>query len=198
MNILAHALLAGSNDDVIVGSLLGDFVRGPVPSHLAPHVELGLRLHRAVDVYTDSHVQVVALRARFEPPFRRYAGIMLDIWFDHLLAQDFARWCAVPLHDYSTRLRTLLHSREAELPADMLRFLGYMDHNDLPARYAQPAAIERAIGGVGMRLSRANPLGQAMPVLQAQAPHLQRGFQVFFPELVAFAQDWRKAHGLAE
>lgn len=198
MNILAHALVAGSNDDVIVGSLLGDFVNGPVPTNLAPHVELGLRLHRAVDVYTDSHAHVVALRARFEPPFRRYAGILLDIWFDHLLAQDFARWCPVPLHDYSNRLRALLHSREAELPADMRRFLGYMDHNDLPARYAQLGAIERAIGGVGMRLSRANPLGQAVPVLQAQSAELQRGFEAFFPELVAFAHDWRKARGLEE
>lgn len=198
MNILAHALLAGSSDDVIVGSLLGDFVNGPVPDNLAPAVELGLRLHRAVDVYTDSHAQVVALRARFEPPFRRYAGILLDIWFDHLLAQDFARWCPVPLHDYSTRLRTLLHSREAGLPAEMRRFLGYMDHNDLPARYAQLATIERAIGGVGMRLSRANPLDRAVPVLQAQSAALQQGFEVFFPELLAFAQDWRKARGLAE
>lgn len=198
MNILAHALLAGSNDDVIVGSLLGDFVHGPVPTSLAPQVELGVRLHRAVDSYTDRHAQVAALRARFEPPFRRYAGILLDIWFDHLLAQHFAHWSRVPLHDYSTRLRMLLHSREAELPAEMRRFLAYMDLNDLPAGYAQPATIERAIRGVGTRLSRANPLDQSMPVLQAQAPELQRGFEAFFPELLAFAQDWRRAQGLAE
>lgn len=190
MNHLAHALLAGSNEDVILGSLLGDFIHGPVPAGLAPGVERGLRLHRAVDMHTDAHPIVVELRAGIEPPFRRFAGILLDIWFDHLLAQDFARWCDTPLPVYSAELRALLHRRHGELPEPMQRFLVYMDRHDLPAGYAGLFQVERAITGVGTRLSRANPLAQAVPVLQAQAPRLQQGFEAFFPQLQAFARDW--------
>lgn len=190
MNHLAHALLAGDDEDVILGSLLGDFVHGPVPDGLRPGVERGLRLHRAIDMHTDSHPVVAELRAGMAPPFRRFAGILLDIWFDHLLARDFARWCGTPLKHYSSGLRALLHRHHGELPETMQRFLVYMDLHDLPAGYAGIVQVERAITGVGRRLSRANPLGEAVPVLQAQAPRLQQGFDAFFPQLQAFAHDW--------
>lgn len=190
MNHLAHALLAGNDEDLILGSLLGDFVHGPVPTGLRPGVERGLRLHRVVDMHTDAHPVVAELRAGIEPPFRRFAGILLDIWFDHLLARDFARWCDTPLLTYSAELRALLHRHHDELPATMQRFLVYMDQHDLPAGYAGLVQVERAITGVGWRLSRANPLAQAVPVLQAQAPRLQQGFDDFFPQLQAFARDW--------
>lgn len=177
----------------MLGSLLGDFVRGAVADDLRPGVERGLRLHRAIDAHTDGHPVVAELRAGIPAPFRRFAGILLDIWFDHLLARDFPRWCATPLKIYSADLRALLHRHHAELPQPLQRFLAYMDQYDLPAGYGSLFQVERAIAGVGMRLSRANPLGEALPVLQAQAPRLQQGFDAFFPQLQRFARHWLEA-----
>lgn len=189
MNHLAHALLAGADEDVVLGSLLGDFVRGPVDGSLPAGVARGLRLHRAIDVFTDAHPQVTALRQGIAAPFRRYAGILLDVWFDHLLARDFARWSPQPLAAFSTALLALLQRRRTELPAAMRGFVTYMQHNGLPAAYADAAMVSRALAGVGTRLSRPNPLHAALPVLQDQSDRLQAGFDAFFPELVAFAQE---------
>jgi len=76
----------------MLGSLIGDFVRGRIDPALPPKVRAGIALHRAIDAYTDAHADVAAARALFEPPFRRYAGILLDMWFDHLLARQWARF----------------------------------------------------------------------------------------------------------
>lgn len=190
MNHLAHAVLAGPDEDLILGGLLGDFVHGPVPTGLRPGVERGIRLHRAIDVYTDRHPAVADLRRLFDPPFRRYAGILLDIWFDHLLARDFARWCDTPLDLYSDALLALLRRHADELPADMRGFVAYMQRNDLPAAYADAAMIGRALAGVGTRLSRANPLREALPLLRERDAALQAGFDAFFPQLRTYVHTW--------
>ena len=190
MNHLAHALLAGDDADCRLGGLLGDFVHGPVPAGLRNGVERGIRLHRAIDVYTDAHPIVAELRSRFVAPFRRYAGILLDVWFDHLLARDFARWSTTPLEEFSDAVAALLRDREDELPPAMQRFVAYMRRTGLPASYADSAVIGRALAGIGTRLSRVNPLHEALPVLQSLDGELQAGFDAFFPELRDYAQHW--------
>lgn len=191
MNHLAHALLAGEDADCRLGSLLGDFVHGRIPDDLRANVADGIRLHRAIDVFTDGHPVVTALRGRFVAPFRRYAGIVLDVWFDHLLARDFSRWSTVPLGAFSDDLLALLQRHEEELPPDMQRFATYMSRSGLPAAYADSAVVGRALAGTGKRLRRANPLHEALPVLQALEVELQAGFDTFFPQLIDFARDWR-------
>jgi acyl carrier protein phosphodiesterase len=191
VNHLAHALLAGNDDDLRLGGMLGDFVHGPAEAlALPPRVITGVRLHRAIDVFTDAHAQVLAAKALLPPPYRRYAGILLDMWFDHLLARDFARWCAQPLRLFSDQLRALLWRQDALLPDGLRRFRSYMEANDLPAGYADAATIDRALAGIGHRLTRANPLERSLPLLQQHDVGLQRHFDAFFPELRDFAAAW--------
>ncbi|MGN2248707.1 ACP phosphodiesterase [Frateuria sp. GZRe14] len=190
MNHLAHALLAGPDEGRILGGVLGDFVRGAPDAALPTGVREGIALHRAIDGYTDRHPEVLAARALFEPPYRRYAGIALDMWFDHLLARDFARWSPSPLPAFSTDLRELLRRQDALLPATARRFAQYMRANDLPAAYAEPAVLDRALAGIGQRLQRDNPLGRMLPVLQEMDAPLQARFDAFFPQLQRFAHAW--------
>jgi len=191
MNHLAHALVSGDDDALIVGGFLGDFVHGGIDPALPLGIRRGLALHRAVDVYTDGHPLVAASRALFEPPYRRYAGIVLDIWFDHLLARDFQRWSVVPLADYSANLRHLLERHDALLPPLLKRFLRYMRLHDLPLRYRDEAQIQRVLEGVGMRLLRANPLATSLSEIDRLRPQLQHAFDAFFPDLLVFADQHR-------
>jgi acyl carrier protein phosphodiesterase len=143
-------------------------------------------------VYTDAHPVVIALRGRFVAPFRRYAGILIDVWFDHLLARDFSRWSDTPLAMFSESVIDLLQRHRDELPPDLQRFAVYMERAGLPAAYADSAVVGRALAGIWTRLSRANPLDHALPVLQALDTELQAGFEAFFPELMTFAVDGRR------
>ncbi|MGH8113592.1 MAG: ACP phosphodiesterase, partial [Rhodanobacteraceae bacterium] len=95
MNHLAHALLADAGGtEFALGSALGDFTHGhPDPAWPAAR-QAGLRFHRAIDQFTDRHPEVVAARRLFQPPMRRYAGIVLDVWFDHLLVNGWDRFAA--------------------------------------------------------------------------------------------------------
>ncbi|OOG65362.1 hypothetical protein B0E46_03155 [Rhodanobacter sp. B04] len=196
MNHLAHVLLAGDDEWLQLGGMLGDFVHGQPDAALFPsRVIAGIRLHRAIDVYTDAHPEVLAAKALLPPPYRRYAGILLDMWFDHCLARDFSRWCVQPLADYSAALRGLLRRHDGLLPPALRRFRGYMEAHGLPAGYADPAVLGDALAGIGQRLSRANPLDSALLVLVAHEALLQERFEMFFPQLREFAREWVAVHG---
>ena len=188
MNHLAHALLGAPDADVMFGSLIADFLRGAVDPVLPHGVRVGIALHRAVDRYTDAHPQVVAARSLFEPPWRRYAGILLDVWFDHLLARDWSQYADGSLHAFSHVVQDLLGTRVADLPPRMHDFARYLSTHDLPEAYRDAAVIADALNGLSQRLSRANPLAEALPVVQVHAAALDRAFTAFFPDLVAHAE----------
>ncbi|GAA0711973.1 ACP phosphodiesterase [Dokdonella soli] len=187
MNHLAHAWLAAPDADVMFGSLIADFLRGAIDPALPRGVRIGIALHRAVDAYTDAHPEVAAARALFEPPYRRYAGILLDVWFDHLLARDWSRHGSGSLQAFSRSVQDLLDLRSAELPPRMHGFARYLRAHDLPGRYREIPMIEDVLRGLSQRLSRANPLAGALPVIEARAAPLDRHFDAFFPDLIEHA-----------
>ncbi|WP_114240364.1 ACP phosphodiesterase [Dyella sp. C9] len=194
MNHLAHTLLAGDDELLQLGGLMGDFVHGQPDPALPAGVIAGIRLHRAIDVYTDSHPDVTAARALLPGPYRRYGGILLDMWFDHLLARDFPRWSRQPLDAYAAGVRGLLYRHESLLPPGLLRFRHYMDAHALPAGYARPEEMGAAFDGISHRLRRPNPVAQAMSVLVGLDRPLQATFENFFPQLKQFAAQWIEAN----
>ena len=188
MNHLAHTLLAGDDELLQLGGLMGDFVHGQPDPDLPAGLVAGIRLHRAIDVYTDSHPEVAAARSLLPAPFRRYGGILLDMWFDHLLARQWSRFGEDDLDAFSDRVRDLLAINEDLVPERMRGFVGYLDANRLPAAYREVSVIGNALRGMSRRLKRANPLGDALPALVARHAPLQACFDAFFPALRNFAE----------
>lgn len=191
MNHLAHALLAGSDDDLLLGSLMGDFVRGAIDRELPIGVRQGIALHRAIDVHTDAHPLIVAARAQFRPPYRRYAGILLDVWFDHLLARDFRHWSPTPLATFNDRVIDVLEREYARLPPSLQRFTRHMRANGLLCAYADRVVIARVLAGVGSRLTRANPLAEGLIEIERLEGELEDVFVAFYPQLTAQAAQLR-------
>lgn len=173
---------------------MGDFVHGRPDPALPQSLQRGILLHRAVDSYTDRHPQVLAAKALFMPPWRRYAGIMLDVWFDYYLAREFDTWSALPLDAFSDRLQQRLDSCDAWMSPGLQRFAGWMRQHNAPASYQYTSVIDAVFDGISARLSRSNPLTEALPVLLAQDALLKQHFDAFFPQLVTFARAWRSQH----
>ena len=193
MNHLAHAFLAGADDETLLGGLLGDFWRGAPDPQWPAGIRAGVVLHRNIDVYTDSHADVAAARGLFAPPLRRYAGILLDVYFDHVLAAEWPLHAREPLAALSARVERLLHDNRHWLPPQLNRFAEYFRHAGLFATYAERDMIERVLSGIGQRLKHDNPLARAGPALWQRDAELRMVFARFFPELAAYATLKREA-----
>lgn len=94
MNYLAHLHLGGDAPPQLLGSLYGDFVKGPLAGRWPTEIEAAIRLHRRIDAFTDSHPLQARARARFPAARRRTAGMLLDLFFDHCLARDWVEYAA--------------------------------------------------------------------------------------------------------
>jgi acyl carrier protein phosphodiesterase len=111
MNYLAHLHLGGQRPGQLLGSLYGDFVKGRLQGQFAPEVEAAIQLHRRIDVFTDRHPLVDIALGRFSDTRRRYAGIVLDVFFDHCLARDWRLYAEGPLEVFTADVYRVLTQR---------------------------------------------------------------------------------------
>ena len=192
MNYLAHAWLARHSDEAILGGLLGDFVFGKsILEDWRPSVRVEIIRHRRIDRYTDDHPAVVAARALFGP-LRRYSGIVLDVYFDHLLARDWRHWNDAPLDEFTTRVYRVLREHRDELPPRLQAIAPRMAAHDWLGSYAQRDNVDGVVRGIATRLSRnGERLVECLAVLRANEAEVDAAFEVFFPELIDAAERLR-------
>lgn len=178
MNFLAHALLARKgSDDFLYGNLIADGVKGSDLSGWPDEVGYGIRHHRRVDAVVDAHPDVVAARARAPRDGRRFAGVALDMVWDHFIARD--------LDDDSIVERAYLVLRNRQAPARLGSMIPAMVSQDWLRGYADFDFTCRAVAGLGRRLSGPNRLAALVPWLEGDYELLENDFQRLWPDIRA-------------
>ena len=183
MNWLAHLFLSEKTPDSLMGNLLPDFLRNAELQALPREFDRGIRLHRIVDAFTDSHPVVLQSRRRLSPPYRRYAGIVVDMFYDHLLAVNWPRYSPVALEAFTSEVYASLRSRCDCLPGITRERMERMMREDWLGSYRQVEGVRLALERIGGRLSRPVDLGGAMALLEAERAAFTQDFETFFPLL---------------
>ena len=189
MNFLAHFHLAWPDDGLIAGGLEGDYCKGQLKGELDPGVERGVKLHRAIDAHTDNHPVIVKLREAFPTSLRRYAGILIDISFDHYLTRHWTHYSAISLADFNLEVYRALRSRQEHLSEGSRAMLSYMLEYDILNNYHNWSAVTATATRVGSRFSRGNPLLEVERELEPIRTNLEQAFLEFYPQLVSFSKD---------
>ena len=185
MNYLAHLHLGGDAPAELLGSLYGDFVKGPLAGQWPADIEAAIRLHRRIDVFTDSHPLQAQARARFALGRRRYSGILLDVFFDHCLALNWADYASEPLSRFTGRVYQVL-AAEPRLPERLAHIAPRMAAQDWLGSYREFAVLEQVVAGIDRRLSRPDLLAGGAAELERLYQPLLEDFRQFYPELQAF------------
>jgi acyl carrier protein phosphodiesterase len=186
MNYLAHLHLGGDSPPQLLGSLYGDFVKGPLAGRFPAELEAAIRLHRRIDVFTDRHPLIEQARSRFPAERRRTSGILLDLFFDHCLARDWRDFTDEPLAQFTARVYRLL-AAQSELPERLAYIAPRMAAQDWLGSYRDFAVLEQVLLGMSRRLSRPQLLAGAMSELERLYEPLSADFREFYPELQRFA-----------
>ena len=184
MNHFAHLVLAQPTVESTVGNLLGDFARGVDLHRLPAGVLAGLHNHRAVDRFTDAHPYIRDLRHLFSPRRRRFAGIALDIYFDHLL---IVNWPAFDKRDIEAVIEEFyqrMRAGQALMPGDeMRRVTERMIDYDWFGSYRDLDSIAESLDRVAGRIRFANRFDNAIEELIANHDVIERSFVEFYPQL---------------
>ncbi|MHC6224204.1 acyl carrier protein phosphodiesterase [Pseudomonas sp. X10] len=186
MNYLAHLHLGGDEPQQLLGSLYGDFVKGSLEGRFPLALEAAIRLHRHIDSYTDSHPLVLAALARFPRERRRFAGIILDVFFDHCLARHWNDYAEQPLDLFTRRFYQVLLA-QPELPGRLAHIAPFMAADDWLGAYGDFATLEQVFKGIARRLSKPEGMVGVMEELDLLYEPLMDDFRAFYPQLQAFA-----------
>ena len=190
MNYLAHLHLGGQRPEELLGSLYGDFVKGRLQGEYSPQIEAAIQLHRSIDVFTDAHPLVDRSLSRFSQTRRRYAGIVLDVFFDHCLARDWAQYGEGPLDRFTSGFYRVLVA-QPQLPRRLAAIAPHMAAHDWLGSYRDFSVLEQVFKGIARRLSRPEELAGAMADLNALYVPLSEDFRAFYPQLQSFAAQQR-------
>ncbi|WP_207430739.1 ACP phosphodiesterase [Sabulibacter ruber] len=186
MNYLAHLFLSGTDEDLRLGNFIADSVRGAQVLLYPERVQQGIRLHRLIDSYTDGHPVVAETKERLRPKFRKYAGVVADVYYDHFLAANFQTFSAQPLAEFAKEAYTQVQSRPELLPERVQHFLPYMVRHNWLVSYAKVEGITRALHGLSSRTKFDSGMETAGEELVQNYAFYQMEFERFFPQLQAY------------
>ncbi|WP_201982000.1 acyl carrier protein phosphodiesterase [Hymenobacter rubidus] len=195
MNFLAHLFLSGPShaaaySDVLLGNFMADSVPGKQLESYPPAVQTGIRLHRAIDTFTDQHPVVRRSTQRLrEAGYGKYAGVISDMFLDHFLARNFEKFSSEKLPEFTRRVYALLTQHQAELPPRVQQFLPYMVQHNWLVGYAELEGIRRALGGLSRRATAGSGMETAVDELQANYAGYEADFWEYFPELQKYVAE---------
>jgi acyl carrier protein phosphodiesterase len=195
MNWLAHLYLSEPTAAFRIGSILPDFAAPAALASMPAEYQGGIERHRIVDAFSDSHPALRRSVGRFAPPFRRFGGILADVFHDHFLSRDWARFSDQPLADFAEEVYAAIEARWDDLPPDSHPRLGSMRMANWLCLYGDLDGIARVLERMGTRLRRPFDLGAATAVLERDYEGFRADFEELFPavrERVRQGSSWTR------
>jgi len=186
VNYFAHLVLSQPTLESTVGNLLGDFARGIDQSVLDPAVLAGLNNHRAVDRFTDSYIRATGIKQCFSPARRRFAGIALDVYFDHLLMSHWHEFDARNLGEVIAEFYARMDRGQEIMPgSEMRRVTARMISDDWFGSYRDIDSVAEALDRIAMRIRFPNRFDNIIDDIRQNEDLILELFTDFFPELRA-------------
>ena len=188
MNWLAHLYLSEPDPQFRVGNLLPDLATRSQLISLPEPYQQGIRRHRQIDVFTDAHLRVRSCVSRFPKPYRRYGGILTDVYFDHFLARDWMKYSEVSLSEFIGDIYRDIEECLPEIPTEVAHVLRRMRDENWLASYHHIAGITETLRRIGRRFRRPFDLSRSLPVFEQHETDFANDFHAFFPELSMHVQ----------
>ncbi len=186
MNYLAHIFLSGSSEEILIGNFIGDYVKGRDYLNYPAQIKKGILLHRRIDSFTDSHKIVHQSMSYFAPQYHKYAGIIIDILYDHYLIKNWDRYCPLPLETYKVEVFDMLKRNYGVMPERVQFLLSSFIKNDWIEIYSSLEGIISIYYRMSMRTTLPDHSEFAREVIRKYNIQMESEFLTYFPELIRY------------
>ncbi|MBU8892392.1 MAG: DUF479 domain-containing protein [Bacteroidales bacterium] len=192
MNFLAHIYLSGDNEEVKIGNFIGDYVKGS-GYHIYPEkIKEGILLHRFIDSFTDKNTHTLDTKLLFAPKYRKYAGVVMDIVYDHFLAISWSKYSFIELKDYIDDFHNLLLKYNDMLPAEVQVFVPKLISNNRLYSYKDVEGIRSVLSTMSKYTSLPDHSDFAIEVMKENYEFLKQNFKLFFSDIIYYIKTVHK------
>jgi acyl carrier protein phosphodiesterase len=189
MNYLAHAYLSFNDPDILIGNMISDFVKGKTRFDYPEGIQKGIMLHRQIDSFTDFHPATQKAKEVFRPYYRLYSGPMMDIIYDHFLANDESMFPANALHQFTLDTYATIDEQSAHLPARFAHMFLYMRTENWLYNYRKHEGMEKSLRGLVRRSAFLTESDTAYKLYLDNYEELRECYQMFMPDVKSFAKE---------
>jgi acyl carrier protein phosphodiesterase len=186
MNFLAHIYLSGNDHERMVGNFIADSVKGKVFETFPEGIKNGIKLHRQIDLFTDTHPVIEKGKEMLRPKFRKFAGVVMDIFGDHFLARNWQDYSDQGLDLYTSAVYRILENNQEIFPERARITLHYMQKQNWLYNYQYIEGIKRALTGMAHRSTFESGMENAHIELERNYLFYQNIFHEFLPDLIRF------------
>jgi acyl carrier protein phosphodiesterase len=185
MNFLAHIYLSGDNDLIKIGNFMADGIRGKHYEYLPTEVQKGIVLHRVIDTYTDAHPIFRQSTKRLHNRYHHYAGVIVDVFYDHFLAKNWSNYSNEKLEDFVERFYDSLETHRDILTEKTLHLKPYMIEHNWLVNYQYTQGIAQILRQMDQRTKNVSLMQYAIEELELYYDEFEGEFTTFFENLVA-------------
>lgn len=187
MNFLAHFTLSCGTEERLIGNFLADFLRKHEQNELPEPYQSGIRLHYAIDAFTDKHATVQEGIRLLRPRHHKYAPVVLDVLMDYILAQNWDQYFPNEnLTDFSQRMYRTLEGHLDIMPERLQSWVPEMIADDWLPAYGTYEGLEYTFHRMKRRVSKPQHLDGTVDSLEKHQDALTKNFHLFYPEILAF------------
>jgi len=183
MNFLAHIYLSGNNEYIIIGNFMADGIRGKQFEKYPEAIQKGILLHRAIDTFTDEHPLFRQSTKRLHERYHHYAGVIVDIYYDHFLAKNWGKYSEENLDDFVSEFYQSLHQSHAVLSEKTKNILPYMEKQNWLSSYQTIEGIHQILTQMDRRTQNNSNMRFASEELLAFYAEFENEFTLFFEDI---------------
>ena len=183
MNFLAHIYLSDNNDLIKIGNFMADGIRGKQFENYHSDIQKGIILHRFIDTYTDSHPIFKKSTKRLHENYHHYAGVIVDVFYDHFLAKNWNQYSNEKLEIYVERFYQSLHDHYDLLSERVQGLMPYMIERNWLLSYQTVEGIHKILTQMDGRTKNESKMRFASNELTEYYSEFELEFTTFFEEL---------------
>lgn len=186
MNFLAHIYLSGNNEFIKIGNFMADGIRGKQFENYSKEIQKGILLHRAIDTFTDAHPIFRESTKRLHEHYHHYAGVIVDIFYDHFLAKNWKNYSDEDLDNYVADFYQSLHNNYDLLSDKTQKMLPYMEKQNWLLSYQSIEGIHQILTQMDRRTQNTSNMRFASEELQEYYSEFEQEFSSFFEEIKSY------------
>lgn len=184
MNFLAHTYLSCSNEELLIGNFLADFMRNKDVKLLPQKYLKGIELHRKIDSFTDSHPDVQEVNKRFHKLHGKYAPVVTDILFDFVLGIHWSKYSGEDMSDFMNNVYQQLLKYEHLFPSHRAAGIKNMIKGRFLHNYVTKEGLRFTFDKMESRTKYPSNFNLVVDSLDHHLPYLEKAFLSFFPDLI--------------
>lgn len=188
MNFLAHAYLSFGDPGVVTGNMISDFVKGGARFGFSGKVAAGIILHRRIDAFTDAHPATAQAKEFFRPYYRLYSGAIVDILYDHFLANDPEQFPGTSLLDFTLEVYEQINAHYQLLPPSFQLAFDYMQRDNWLYNYRERWGVQRSLAGMVRRAAYLSESDTAFQLFGEHYQALRHCYESFFEDVKQYAK----------